>query len=190
MIDFVDAQLERARTLLASISGAAERAMARALNRAAAAGREAAVAAIVERYAVSAVDVREKITLSTASPENLSVAVVARSGALALGYFPHSPVDIGTGGPGQPVLRAEVLRGQERNVKGAFVALINAKPRVMIRTGGTTKTGRTQIESVYTVPFASMLGAESVRDAVEDRAEAVLDAQLDRELDRELGRAT
>jgi hypothetical protein len=188
-VEFVEAQLERARTLLAALPGAAERAAARALNRAAAAGRETAVNAIVERYAVQASDIRQRITLSTATPENLSVAVVARSGSLALGYFPHAPVDIGTGGPGKPVLRAEVVRGQDRAIASAFIALINGKPRVMIRTGGTTKTGRTQIKSVYTVPFASMLGADLVHKAVEDRAAEVLDEQLGREIDRELGRA-
>jgi hypothetical protein len=137
---------------------------------------------------VHAADIRERITLTTASPESLGVAVVARSGSLALGYFPHTPEQIGTGGPAKPVLRAEVLRGQEREVGSAFVATINGKPRVMIRTGATTKNGRTAIKSVYTVPFASMLGASSVVDAVEDRAEAVLDAQLDREIDREIGK--
>lgn len=190
MIEFVEAQLERARTMLASLPGAAERAAARALNKAAQQGREAAIAAIVERYAVNASDIRERITLSTASPSKLGVAVIARSGSLALGYFPHSPVDVGTGGPGAPMLHAEVVRGQDRQVPGAFVAPINGKPRVMIRTGGTTKTGRTQIKSLYTVPFASMLGAELVHKAVEDRAAAVLDEQLGREIDRELGRAS
>lgn len=187
MIDAV-AQIERARAFLGAIPKAAEQATARALNRAAAAGREAAVAAVVERYAVAAADIREKITLTAATPESLGVAVVARSGSLALGYFPHSPVRTGTGGTGKPVLRAEVLRGQEKSIAAAFVAPINGKPRIMIRTGGTTKTGRTQIQSVYTVPLASMLGAESVRAAVEARAVAVLDATLDREIDRALGK--
>lgn len=189
-LDFAEQQLERARAFLGAIPGAAEKAAARALNKAAAAGREAAVTAIVDRYAVSASDIREKITLSTATPDRLGVAVVARSGSLALGYFPHSPVVVGTGGPGKPVLHAEVLRGQDRSVGDAFIAPINGKSRIMIRTGGTSKTGRTQIKSVYTVPMASMLGAASVQDAVEDRAAAVLDEQLGREIDRELGRAS
>lgn len=190
MIEFVEAQLERARTYLAAIPGAAERAAARALNKAAAAGREAAVTAIVDRYAVNAGDIRSKITLGTATPGSLGVAVIARSGSLALGYFPHSPVVTGTGGPGKPTLHAEVLRGQSKSVGGAFVATINGKPRIMIRTGGKTKAGRTQIKSVYTVPFASMMGASTVVDAVEDRAAAVLDEQLGREIDRELGKST
>jgi minor tail protein Z (GPZ) len=184
----IDGRLERARAFLGTIPKAAEQATARALNKAAAEAREAAVSAIVERYAVHAADVRGKITLATASPNALGAAIVARSGSLSLGYFPHSPVVTGTGGPGQPVLHAEVLRGQDRSVGGAFIATINGKPRVMIRTGGNTKTGRTQIKSVYTVPLASMLGAASVQDAVEDRVEQALDKHLELEIDRALGK--
>jgi hypothetical protein len=171
-----------------SIPGAAERATARALNRAATAAREAAIISIGDRYAVRPSDVREKVRLTTATPADLAVAVIAKSGSLSLGYFPHSPVAPGTGGPGRAQLHAEVIRGQERTVGGAFIATINGKPRIMIRTGGTTKTGRTQIKSVYGPPIASMLGAESVRQAVEDKAQAALDAQLGVEIDRELGR--
>lgn len=188
MIAAVEAQLERARDFLGTIPRAAETAMARALNAAAGAGREAAIKAIGDRYAVHASDVREKITRTTASPDKLAIAVVARSGSLALGYFPHIPASVGTGGPGRPILRAEVLRGQQKDVAGAFVATINGKPRIMIRTGGKTATGKSAIRSVYTVPIASMLGAESVQKAVEDRALAVVDQQLDREIDRALGK--
>jgi hypothetical protein len=180
--------LERARDFLATIPGAAEKAVAAALNRAAAIGRDEAVSAIDKRYAVRPSDVREKITLRTATPNSLVISVIARSGPLALGYFPHSPIEAGTGGRGKPVLRAEVIRGQEKNVLGAFVATINGKPRIMIRTGGKTASNKSAIKSVSTVPIASMLGAPSVQQAVETRALAVFDAQLDREIDRALGR--
>lgn len=189
MIASTEQQLERAQAFLASIPGAAEKAMATALNRAAAAGRERAIRSIVDRYAVSAGDVRERVTITTASADRLGVSVVARSGPLALGYFPHAPVIAGTGGRGKPVLRAEVIRGQEKAVPGAFVATINGKPRIMIRTGGRTATGKSAMRSVFTVPLASMLGASSVRAAVEERALEVLDQELGREIDRQLGRA-
>lgn len=185
----IEQQLDKARAFLGAIPRAAEKAVAHALNKAAAEGRDVAVNAIVERYAVSAGDVREKITIKTATPDKLGVEIVSRSPSLALGYFPHSPVTIGTGGPGQPLLRAEVLRGREKSIAGAFVATINGQPRIMIRTGAATKTGRTQIKSVYTVPMASMLGASVVRDAIDDRAAQILDAQLDKEIDRALGKA-
>jgi hypothetical protein len=185
----VEQELDRARAFLASIPGAADKAIASALNKAAAAGREAAVVAITDRYVVQPSDIRDKVTTKSANPEHLESAVVARSGPLAIGYFPHSPVLSGTGGRNRPALRAEILRGQEKEIPGAFIAPINSKPRVMIRTGKTTSTGRSAIRSLYTVPMASMLGAEPVRDSVEQKAVEAVAKTLDREIDRALGKS-
>jgi hypothetical protein len=163
VIEFVEAAARARADLPRAIPGAAEKAAARALN-AAAAGREAAVTAIVERYAVQR---RRHPREDHADDGDAGQALgVGWSRGRARSRSATSRTrrsTIGTGGPGTPVLRAEVLRGQERAIGGAFIAPINGKPRIMIRTGGTTKTGRTQIKSVYTVPIASMLGAESVR---------------------------
>lgn len=180
--------LERARAFLAYIPRAAEKAVARALNRAATVGREEAIKSITDRYVVRAGDVREKITLRPATPDRLVMSIVARSGPLSLSYFPHSPTAIGTGGRGKPLLRAEVLRGQVKSIPGAFVAPINSKPRIMLRTGGRTASNRAAIKSLSTVPIANMLGAKTVQEAVEARAFAVFDEQLGREIDRELKR--
>jgi len=188
-VSVVGQGLEQARLFLASLPRAAEKAVASALNRAAAQGRDEAIDAIDARYAVNPSDVREKIRLTSATPDNLVVSIIAKSPSLSLGYFPHSPNVAGTGGPGKPVLRAEVIRGQAKDVPNAFVATINGKPRIMIRTGGKTKVGRTQIKSVYAVPIAKMLGAETVRAAVMKRVEAVFEQHLGREIDRALGKA-
>ena len=190
MSEAVAKGLERARDFLATIPGAAEKACASALNRAAAVGREEAIKAITDRYVVRAGDVREKITLSPATQDRLTISVVARSGPLSLTYFPHSPIHIGTGGRGKPTLRAEVLRGHEKEVAGAFIAPINSKPRIMMRAGGRTATGKAAIKNVHTVPIANMLGASSVQAAVQDRALAVFDEHLGREIDRALSRVS
>lgn len=182
-------QLARAQRHLAAIPGAAEQAMARALNRAATAGRQAAVESITERYAVNASDVRSKITLTAARPDSLGVMITARSPSLSLTYFPHTPTRAGTGGPGRPVLRAEIRRGESKAIPGAFIATINGKPKIMIRTGGKTKAGKQAIRSATGVPIAVMLGAVSVRAAVEERALEVLDARLGHEIDRALAGA-
>lgn len=180
--------LERARTLLAGFAGAAEKAAARALNKASAIARDEAINRITERYAVKPSDVREKITTRTATPDRLEMAIVAQSGPLSLTYFPHTPLVAGTGGRGKPVLRAEVIRGQEKAVPGAFIATINGKPRIMFRVGGRTATGKAAIKSVATVPIGAMLGVPAVRPAVEARAYEIFDEQLGREIDRELGK--
>ncbi len=180
MSDDVTKSLERARDFLVAIPGATEKATARALTRAATESREVAIQAITDRYNVKPSDIRSKVTTTPASVDVLQSKVLARSGALALSYFPHTPVAIGTGGPGRPALRAEILRGQERSVPGAFIAPINGKPRVMIRSGNS-------IRSVYTVPMASMLGAESVREAVDAKAGEVVERVLNTEIDKALG---
>jgi len=181
--------MRRAADFLAAIPGATEKATAAALTRAAAAGREKAVGAILDRYAAKASDVRAAVASMPASPESLTASIIARSGSLSLGYFPHTPGDIGTGGLGRPPLRVEVLRGSVRDVPGAFVAPIGGKPRIMIRTGGTTSTGRAQIRTVPAVPIAIMMNNAGVREAVERRALEVLDEQVGKQIDRALSGA-
>lgn len=182
-------QLDRAKVYLGSIPGAAERAMSRALNRAATSGRTEAVRAIGERYATKASSVRGMITLTTARPDRLDVAIKARSGSLALGYFPHDPSGIGTGGPGKPILTAEIKSGESKSVGGAFVANLSSGPRVMRRTGTLSANGKPAIESIFTVPLAVMLTAESVQAAVEDVVTAAVDQDLPRQIDREIATA-
>lgn len=180
--------LERAQGLLGSLTGAAEKAMAHALNRAAVAGRQQAVKSIGERYAVNPADVRERITLSSATPDRLEVAVVARSGPLPLTYFPHTPFVSGTGGRGRAPLAAIVLKSRGfRDVKGAFVAPVGGKDRIVFRTGAKTRTGKDAIKVVPAVPIATMLGVDSVREAVEQRAVAVLDQHLAQDIDGAVG---
>ena len=105
------AEMDRALRALGHLPGAAERAMARALNGAGVSARAAAIERITARYAVKPEDVRRMIGLSEASPSTLEVAVSARSGSTSLGYFPHAPSRPGTGGRGKPTLRVEILRG-------------------------------------------------------------------------------
>jgi hypothetical protein len=184
----VEEQLGRAEQFLAGLPGAAERAMARALNRAADNARGEAVHSITARYAASAGDVRGMISVSEAKPDALQVTIRARSKALSVGYFPHNPTEAKTGGPGRPALEAEIRRGGRRAIAGAFVAKLNSGLRIMRRTGKTTASGKAAIESVYTIPLAGMLGVPNVRVAVEQKALAQLDQQLDVELDRELAK--
>lgn len=189
MITVDTAQVERAERELAHLPGAAIRAVVRALNRSSIAGRQAAIEKIRERYAIRAGDVREKITLTTATEERLEVEVRAKSPALSISRFPHAPKRAGTGGRGRPQLVAEVIRGEKKTVRDdrgpVFVATINGRPRVMRRLPGKTASGKTKIESVYSVPIAIMLGAVSVREAVEQRALAMFDQRLAHEIERE-----
>lgn len=182
-------QLERAQRFLGAIPGATERAMSRALNRAITSARAASIEAITERYELKPSDLRDALTLRTASPSDLQVSITARSGSMPLHYFPHAPTQPGTGGPGKPALTATVIRAQTKPVPGAFVAQIGGKPRIVTRTGAKTKSGKQGLRVLYTVPIGDMLGVESVRIAVEAKAVEVLDQRLEHEIDRELQKA-
>lgn len=176
------AQLAHAASYLQAIPGAAERAMSRALNRSIGEARQGAMATIGARYAVKPSDLAASMSVKNATPSTLSATLTTRSGSLPLSYFPHTPTAPGTGGPGRPILTAEVLRGAQKPVLGAFVAPIGGKPRIVTRTA----TGSLKVLS--SVPIGAMLGVASVRDAVEGHALEHLDANLDREIDRELER--
>lgn len=189
MISVADS-LDRARLFLGSVPGGAERATARAMNAAIRASLHVAVESIAARYAVRPSDVLQSLRITTAKPGNLEAAIVARSGSLPLSYFPHDPTLAGTGGPGRPVLTAEVKRGGSKGVRGAFVATLGGKPRLVIRTGEKTASSKQQLRTLFTVPIASMLTVEPVVDAVEVRVRAVLDERMPVEIDRELSKVS
>ncbi len=183
------AQLERAKQFLGSIPGAAERAMARALNAAVKAASEEALTKIAERYAVKRDDVEARFAQEMARPAKLSATLRAKSPALPLHYFPHTPTAPGTGGRGKGPLSVTIRAGSPQTMGSAFIAQLGVKPRIVIRTGQKTASGKDQLKVLYSTPIAVMLGVPSVRLAVEERALEVLDDKLTAEIDRELGRA-
>jgi hypothetical protein len=113
-------------------------------------------------------DVRDKIALTTATPASRPSRWWRAPDRWRSATFrtPRSCQERAA-----PAAPADMPRSSAARIEGpgAFIATINGKPRIMIRTGGTTKTGRTQIKSLYGPPIAVMMGAESVREAVEAR---------------------
>ncbi len=188
MISAATDQLARAQQYLGAFPGAVERAMVRALNHALAAAREQAITVITERYAIKASDLRVAMSIQPAKHDKLGVVLKVRSGSMPMHYFPHAPTQPGTGGPGKPALTATVLRGSTKTVKGAFVAKLGVKPRIVTRTGGVTATGKSELKVLYTTPIGVMLGVESVQASVEAAALETLDKRLTNEIDRELER--
>lgn len=182
-------QFERAKQFLGSIPGAAERAMARALNAAVKAASEEALTKIAERYAVKRDDVEARFAQEMARPAKLSATLRAKSPALPLHYFPHTPTAPGTGGRGKGPLSVTIRAGSPQTMGSAFIAQLGVKPRIVIRTGQKTASGKDQLKVLYSTPIAVMLGVPSVRLAVEERALEVLDDKLTAEIDRELARA-
>ncbi len=186
MITATTDQLAHAQRFLGAIPGAAERAMAKAMNAAIKGARLEALDKIADRYEVDGADVRARLTTQLARVSSLSAVLKAKSPGLPLTYFPHDPDQPGTGGRGKPPLSATVLRGQTKPVRGAFVAKLGTKARVVERLGHKTSTGKDALRVIPSVPIAVMLGVQNVALAVEERALQLLDENLSREIDREL----
>ena len=70
---------------------------------------------------------------------------------------------------------------------GAFVAPLGGKNRIVVRTGGKTRTGKNALKVFYTIPMPQMLARPEIRLAVEEKAVEAIDAALDKQIDRELG---
>lgn len=190
MITAATDQLERAERFLGTIPGAATRALSRALNVSIRDARREALAKITARYEVNEADVEARLSIILARPSSLAATLRALSPSLPLHYFPHAPAAPGTGGPGRAPLTATVKRGEPKPVRSAFIARLGVKPRIVLRTGEQTRTGRDRLRVLFSVPIAEMLGVPNVRLAVEERALEVLDERLGREIDRELEAAT
>lgn len=182
-------QLARAEKFLGAIPGAAERALSRAMNAAIKSAAEEAVVKIRDRYNTAEKDVRSRLDLQSAKPSALTATLLARSPSLPLHYFTHAPTRPGTGGRGKPRLVVEVLRGEPKTMASAFIAKLGIKPRIVVRTGKKTASGKSELKVLFSVPIPEQLGVAPVRLAVEERAMEMLDEKLGVEIDRELGRA-
>lgn len=183
-------QLARAERYLGAIPGAAQRALSRAMNAAIKAAADEAVVSIHDRYTTAEKDVRARLELQASKPSALTATLLARSPALPLHYFPHTPKKPGTGGRGKPRLVVEVLRGQPKTMASAFIAKLGVKPRIVVRTGEKTASGKDALKVLFSVPVPEQLGVAPVRLAVEERAMDMLDEKLGAEIDRELGKAS
>jgi hypothetical protein len=193
-------QIERAQAMLAALPGAADKALARAINRAAEAARSEAVRGAVAEYNVQASRVRDTMSIRRASPDNLNASVHSRGSALPLSRFETTPSQPGTGGPGKATLRAAVKRGGgQKPMPGAFVARFGSGHTAVVeRLGTKTKSSKPALGAKTasgTIPefvgpsVPSMLGSTTVSEGIEARAAEVLDARLDHEIDRMLGGA-
>lgn len=187
MIEIGTEGLERAEMYLGGIAGAAERATAKAIGAGLTAARKATVSEITTGYEVKRADVEAHMTIEKARTSAMSGALRLRSGSLPLHYFPHTPDQPGTGGPGAPALQVTVKKGQTKTIPGAFVAPLGGKNRIVIRTGGKTRTGKDALKVFYSIPIPQMLARPEIRLAVEEKAVEAIDRAVTAQIDRELG---
>lgn len=205
MIDLNVDQLERARQMLGHIPGAAPKAMARAINRAAATAKTEASRKIRETYYISGKNVSDVIKVARKASASDPVAIIrVRSGPIALSKFKVTPKN-----PpkkrGKTVV-ARVKKGSGGEIAHAFVARMESghvgvfnrvsgrymrghEPRARVRGAGRTK-GRQFITQRYGPSVAQMAGESSVTRHIEQKAIGKLDERLTHEINRILGANT
>ena len=182
-ITFTLEQCDRAVRLLAHLPGAAQQAMARAMNRAILGARTAATKQTRAKYRIKAAAIKATMRMVKATRFRLEASVVSRGKRIPLFGFGTKPNQPGTGGPGKPQLRVSVKRGGGRKkVRSAFVARVG---RVARRKGKK----RFPLESLFGPAVPQMLGNEAVIAEVEAVAQQRLDARLDHEIDWALRKA-
>lgn len=180
MVDFTAEQVDRAVKMLAHLPGEAQRAMARAMNRALEGARTTAVKETRAEYRVSSRDVKATMRVQKATPANLQAEVVSTGKRIPLATFGARPTQPGTGGPGRPPLRVGVKRnGGRKPIEGAFISRVG-------RVAGRVGAKRYPIRSLYGPAVPQMIGAETVIARVEEIAAQRLSARLDHEIEHAL----
>lgn len=179
MIEFTAEQIEKAERMLEHIPGAAPKAMARALNRAAESAKTEAGRKVRESYYVKSSDVSSTIKIYKASETDLNALVISRGNLMPLMKFrvtPRKP----TPNRKKPIV-ARVKRGSGGPIKHAFVARMNSG-----HIGVFTRAGkqRIPINENYGPSIPEMLNSESVSAWVEQKATETLDKRLDHEISR------
>lgn len=164
--------IEQAQKLLSEIPKGYEKATARALNRAATAGRAAAVSTIRQTYTVKASTIRDKFSISRANFGNLEAIVAAKGPVIPLGSFRVKPATDTTGARRANV-RVSVKKGGAKSLGNSFVY----KGKVLHRIGAA----RLPVNALYGPSVAGMTDNEKVRENIDKAMRETFLTRLDHE---------
>lgn len=179
MIEFDVGQIERAMAVLSHIPGAAPKAMANAINRAAETAKTEAARKVREKYYIKHRDVVSTIRITKANSSNLAASVVSRGSPVTLTKFRVTPRQP------QPKRKAPVIarvtKGIGGPIQGAFVARVASGHVGLFNRVGPA---RLPIIQRYGPSVPQMLGNETVTQWVEEKAKKRLEERLDHEINR------
>jgi hypothetical protein len=182
-ISLNESQFRAVRESLRHIPGAAEKAIARALNRAVEGGRTDAIRVVCEEYTIRPIDVRKTIHIVRAKPGKLEAQIISTGKAIPLAKFNVKP---------------------KKPPKQEGVKMVNRMRRKVITTvkTGSTHVGRGEkpewfvqkmasghigvfyreglqsIKQEYRLATPQMLGNSKVLKLIEERAKVRLDKEL------------
>jgi len=178
MIEIDDKQLERVKTVLASVPKGANRAVSSAVNRAASAARTEAVKQVRAQYIIKAQDVRSPMSIEKASMSGLMATLRASGRVIPLSKFRISPASP----PQTRPLRAQVRKGSAGGtLRHAFVARM---PSGHIGAYMRKTSKRLPIKELFGPSVPHMIGNKEVMGKIEERAVEVLDERLEHEITR------
>lgn len=198
----------RTQNLLAHIPGAAEKAMARAINKAITSAKTEAVKLVRERYTVAEYTLRDVdgIKVLKASPKRLSATLIASSPLLKIAKFKVTQ---------SKTLVTEIKRGQPKKWPHGFFARMNGprggdhygafarekdwslptkgsfhkKPKMQLARRGQDRgpvgkdIRRQRIFEGLTVSIAQMVGHHEILEMILNLASEKLEAELDRQVE-------
>lgn len=196
--------LDRAAALLAGIPGGTRRAIGNAGRAAASVLRRGSAAAVRERYAISAGNIRDtenaQVFVRGAAGGGSQVVVRFTGKRIPLYRFDGSSprVPAWQGGRRVPVLIAGSWRLAHPSVAAssrvlkknapkrfhtAFTAeMRNGHKGIFARTGGVTQAGGDEIREFYGPSVPQMLGHETVSASLMEKAMAAFDAEAERSI--------
>ena len=172
--------------LLAHMPGAAEKATARAINRAVDKARTEVIARVAERYNISSAEIQKTTKIVGARPNRLAAVIyyTSRRG-LAITKVKTKPKMPPTQKAVEVRMRrrvsSEIIAGQKKEWPHAFIAQMKSGHVGLFSREKDSKK-RLPIHERVTVNVPGMAGHYSIINSVLELAQAKLDEELDRQM--------
>ncbi|MDR3353688.1 MAG: phage tail protein [Synergistaceae bacterium] len=182
-ISLDEKQLHAVKDTLLHIPGGAEKAIARAINRAVEGARTDAVKAVCELYEIKPVAVRKTIQIQRATPKKLKAIIFSTGSTIGLYNFFVSPKkppkQKGVKVSNRKTVIAGVKFGTRAEFPGGFIARMKSGHKgIWRRTGETTENGLPEIKEFFGLSVPQMLGNDKVLDFIRHRANRRLHKEL------------
>ena len=171
--------LEKAAKLLSEVPNGYEAAVSRSMNRAATAGRSAAVSTIRQEYTIKASTVRRNFTIHKATRSDLEALVTSKGPRIQLVNYKTRPKTDTTGNARKPVRVAVKARGGLKPLGKSFVY----RGKILQRLD----TSSLPVQEVYGPAIPVLSGNNEVVDNVEKTMQETFLKRLDHETGYLLG---
>lgn len=171
--------LEKAAKLLSEVPNGYEAAVSRSMNRAATAGRSAAVSTIRQEYTIKASTVRRNFTIHKATRSDLEALVTSNGPRIPLVNYKTRPKTDTTGNARKPVRVAVKARGGLKPLGKSFVY----RGKILQRLD----TSSLPVQEVYGPAIPVLSGNNEVVDNVEKTMQETFLKRLDHETGYLLG---